>query len=334
MTVLVEHGDDGHRREWIALFSKLLVDAGDSVNVAQSAYRHIFSREAILILCIEDAPVEFFLVAFVRGALGLTIAGFLFRPRECLKPAGPRHTLKRFLLRVLRTVRSASAISLVPEEIEPGIAQIARASIYDPQLWDLAIITGGTVNERAGPLNAEIAKRANGRRVLLALGVQTQQKGFDYFSRVWRSSDRLRSEWLFAAVGRLDPSLSAEAEEFQSAGGIVVDRFVGDAEMRALYAVADMIWSCYAPSYDQASGIFGRAVQTGVATAVREGSIVEKVAHQLDHPTVALPWDNIEDAMEAISRWTPMEHRSRDNRRLLEHSLTTVLRSLGLPLVS
>lgn len=55
------------------------------------------------------------------------------------------------------------------------------------------------------------------------------------------------------------------------------DRIVTDDEILRLYKVADLAWCCYAPDYDQASGVFGRALQTGVEPVVREGRVLSDI---------------------------------------------------------
>jgi len=65
---------------------------------------------------------------------------------------------------------------------------------------------------------------------------------------------------------------------------VVIDRNLTDEEFESLFGVADVIWACYAPSYDQASGVFGRAIQFGVPPIVREGSLIAAFARCEDVP--------------------------------------------------
>ena len=78
------------------------------------------------------------------------------------------------------------------------------------------------------------------------------------------------------------------AERFTANGGMLIDRHLDNDELLHLYRRADAIWSCYAPDYNQASGIFGRAVQLGVPAIVRKRSYLQPLAAELEHPVLAL----------------------------------------------
>jgi len=62
---------------------------------------------------------------------------------------------------------------------------------------------------------------------------------------------------------------------------IVEDRYDTDAEIVSLYRVADLAWCRYAPGYDQASLVFGRALQIGVTPVLREGSVIADLARMV-----------------------------------------------------
>src|SRR5690606_11285091 len=69
------------------------------------------------------------------------------------------------------------------------------------------------------------------------------------------------------------------------------DRRLTDAEMSGIYDVASLIWACYDPCYDQASGIFGRSVQRQRMVVLRKGAMIVRFAAILGHPNLALPYD-------------------------------------------
>ena len=334
MTVLVSSHLDGHRRDFVALFSMLAGDSSRPAGVALGRLPRLFSREPLLFLMIEDSPVVFFVYAFIRALLGLRTAGFLFRPSGCVQPESARLALKRALLRLMKRLPSASAITLLPSTIEPRFAELARYSIYDPQLWDLPFFPRPSLGSEARRRFLEpIDRLSNGRRVLVALGLQDGSKGFEYLCRVWLSSEQIRRDWLFVVAGRCDPSLGRTAENFRRLGGILIDRFIDDAELQALYARADLVWCCYAPEYDQASGIFGRAFQYGVPVAVRADSYIQRVAADLGHPHTVLDWGTPDDAAARLSavafgeRSVPTESIEAVRR----FSLESIQRALGSP---
>ena len=85
-------------------------------------------------------------------------------------------------------------------------------------------------------------------------------------------------------------------------GAIVVDRFLTDVEIESLYGVSRAIWGCYSPERDQASGIFGRAMQLGVPTIVREGSVVHRFAEHYGMPVIPIEYLEPENTKVRIMR--------------------------------
>jgi hypothetical protein len=84
------------------------------------------------------------------------------------------------------------------------------------------------------------------------------------------------------------------------AGGYACDRFISNEELFDLYACADLIWCCYAADYDQASGVFGRAIQLGIPVVVREGALIHKFCLAQGLPCVA-----IREAADAAAMTVP-----------------------------
>ena len=89
-------------------------------------------------------------------------------------------------------------------------------------------------------------------------------------------------------------------EELAACGAMVVDRHLSDPELESLYGVADMIWACYRPDYDQASGVFGRAFQTGKPSLVRSGSVIEQYADYVGAKVLAIDYGDAARAVEAM----------------------------------
>ena len=91
-----------------------------------------------------------------------------------------------------------------------------------------------------------------------------------------------------------------DASRFTAAGGMLEDRMITDDELFSLYATATYAWCCYAPHYDQASGIFGRAAQLGVPAIVRAGSVVERFRAQHNITGIAVPYGDMEAAFDKV----------------------------------
>jgi hypothetical protein len=114
----------------------------------------------------------------------------------------------------------------------------------------------------------------------------------------------------------------------------LINRFISDEELIELYKVSDTIWACYAPSYDQASGIFGRAVQFSVPVIVRDGSQVSKLSRFLNHSTTTITWGDPDAAAHQIISEFQKRGSEADigtnTASLRGHSLSTLGKALGL----
>jgi hypothetical protein len=331
--LIVANGEDGHRREYIALFEGLAASAGVPSVVRKLRWRDVLHRAVLLSPMLEEHTIRFAVVAAGRSLLGRRSVALLFRPREAAHSASLGHRLKRLGLGLLRRAPAIDVLTILPFAVDPAFSTIARGWIYDPQLWDL----GPRRHTAPSPLARAVRSAAAGRKVVVALGAQNAGKGFDYLTSVWLASAELRETWFFVAAGRVAPASRAAADAFTAEGGLLVDRFIEDAELQDLYDVADLVWACYAPDYDQASGIFGRAVQLGVPAAIRAGSYLESLASAVDQPVVALPWGEPDAAArrlaDAPSRIDPDAARAKADE-MRAASVATLARALRLPLTT
>ena len=112
------------------------------------------------------------------------------------------------------------------------------------------------------------------------------------------------------------------------AGGVFVDRQLRDDEILPIYAMADVVWTCYRPDYDQSSGIFGRAIQLDKPTIVRRESYLAVLQAGLGKQGYAVPYADPPAAVAALrSMTTPsrvQEHIGADR------STALLFRRLGL----
>ncbi|MDQ7250234.1 hypothetical protein [Dongia sedimenti] len=273
-----------------------------------------------------------FASAALRGLLtGRRTVGLFFRPGQCFGEKR-RAPFKRLVFGVLSRLPRTSVLSILPNAVDPRFAQVSTDWIYDPQLWDLHYF-GMPPADAFPALDREILEAAAGRQIVLSLGQVELRKGFDFFCRIWCDSPEIRAKYLFVSAGKVNEESRAAAKKFAAAGGLLIDRRMEEAELRHLYRHAALIWSCYNPNHDQASGILGRAVQLGVPVIVRETSYLDKLSKHLDHPTVAIPFREPAKAAQALLIWCPVavdrtavEARPRMMR---ERSLDVLARHLG-----
>jgi hypothetical protein len=322
-------GDDGHRREYIALFQEMAATGGVTYETRALRFSDVFASAALFSPMLEEHTAKFLIVAIFRALLGRRSCALMFRPGEAVRSSAPRHLVKKVLLKVAKALPAVTVATIMPFELDPAFAGIADGWIYDPQLWDLA----PDEDAHGSDLARTVHEQAAGRAVAVALGGQSRDKGFDFLADVWAARPGVRDRWLFVAAGKVASGSREKADRFADQRGLLVDRFITDAELRDLYREATVVWACYSPDYDQASGIFGRAVQTGRPIVVREGAYVERLAEILEHPMLAIPWNDTEAAAAALaSPPAAVDKPATKVATMRERSIATLSRALGLPL--
>lgn len=284
----------GHHGEYYLLLTNILVRAGFAVETSRTGLDKLFARGPLFFLMIEENPLTFALAAFARALIGRRTAGLLFRSGECVSPVGLRLRTKRFILRTLKRLPKCSILTILPFFVNRRFSEFATAGIFDPPLWDLSDLGLYQAEDgrQATGLIETIDHAAAGRKVILALGGQNASKGFDYLSDLLAhpSTAALKESFFFVVAGRVAPGSVSSGTLFAERGGLLIDRLINEAEWVALNSRADFIWCCYAPDYNQASSIFGRAVQYGCPTIVRAGAYLESLANAIGHPFVPISW--------------------------------------------
>lgn len=239
------------------------------------------SRAPVLVLMIEEWFALYLALALFRCMCGRATAGILFRPLQAVRSGSWRHWLKRLALRLLCHLPRVQTVSLVPAWVDPRIERIANDWIYDPQLWDWADVAVPDRNTLA--LRDHVLTKDE-RPVVVALGVQNQDKGIDFLAQCYQTDHAVQ----LVVAGLFAPAAKGVAADLRARGATVVDDFVSHDELVALYGFADAVWCAYDPGYDQASGILGRAVQKGRLVLVREGSASAKLCAKVGHPHLPL----------------------------------------------
>lgn len=316
----------GHRGPYNAMLAELFPS-----RVVTFGFSAVFSRQPVLVPFIEESLVRYVAACLLRALLGRRTAGFLFRPLPTLQGQGMRMRAKCAVLKLLRRVPGVTTLTILPFSVAPQFALIADDWIYDLQLWDLHRPGEPSSTLAAGPLATQIRAAAAGRAVCSAIGRQDSGKGFELFVRTWLTNAELPRGMLFAYGGKVDPALRGAADDFAAAGGIGFDRTISDAEIVDLYLASDLVWCVYDPGYDQASGILGRAMQTGVPVAVRRGSLIERLCQLEGHPHLSITDER--DGSRLAARMDSIDGVSAAARarRHAEESMRRLRKALGLP---
>lgn len=297
MMRIVTRSLDGHRQAYLDQFRNILSDVNIQTEVKSGWCQVLSGKSPVLFLMVEEDMLGYAAACFFRSFFGRRSVGLLFRGREAVRGSALKHRLKRYLLSMLKTSQGVTTISIVPFHSVLHLETVADDWIDDPQLWDLH-----DLNMPDTLLSQEIKALAQGRRVLVALGMQNAGKGFGFLTDVWRTNGGIRKNWLFVTAGKVSGDMQDTASYFAQSGGVLVDRFVTDDEMRSLYGVSNAVWGVYSPDYDQASGIFGRAVQFGKPIILRRGSVVEAHAGTIGARSSSVTFGDVDAVATALDQ--------------------------------
>jgi hypothetical protein len=317
-------GDHGHRSQYNAMLGHLF-----RLRRARFSLAMLIDRSPVLCPQIEAAPTRFAFTCLARGLLGRRTVGLLLRPLPALRGTSLRLRMKRAMLKLLRHTPGAQVLTIVPFAVEPAFTAIAHGWIHDLQNWDLQLEAYRAASPAALSLAQEVRGHAKGRPVCMAIGRQEQEKGFDRFAVLYTATPALRDAMLFAFGGRVSPELAPVARRFAEQGGFALDRFVSDDELAGLYAAADLVWCAYAPDYDQASGVLGRALQFGVPVVARRGSVIAAICAREGHPCIELDDDDGWQRLNSIPQRADSELARNRGRQHGEVSLKRLVEALG-----
>lgn len=308
---------DGHRANYVRIFADVASGSGAIGRLRDNIGALLTARHLVL-PTFESAPKRFALVALVRALLGKRTALVLLRAHLVAHRSPLNRLLHSFTLGALAASRAILLMSIVP------IARGRVEPIEDPEFWDL---TDEQLCSSASPLADRVAKRANGRTVLLMTGVLELPKGLGTLRDIYATDARLIERLYPVLAGAIEPDARRACQELEAMGAHVEGRRLSDEELLSLFRVADAVWCCYAPSRDMSSGVFGRAIQFGAAPVVRKGSYLESFASFPSNGVALDPCDCAE-AARTLSAWQPQrlteqcrrhEHSKRVRRLLADH---------------
>jgi len=276
----------GHREAYLNFF----LNTFSSKKISKKDL--LLSKSTVLFLMIEDSFLLYFFICLYRAILGKTTAGFLFRPKPVVDDPSLKLKIKRTALYILKKIPNVKTLLIIPNSIHPKFSTICDGWIYDFQFWDLQEKDYETFialkeKKQVSSLFTSINNMHNGRKVLCALGGQDRIKGFDIFSTTYINNKNIQKKFLFAYGGKVK-GYDKLAINFDKNGGYSKNEFISNDEFISLYASSDLVWALYAEDYDQASGIFGRAVQFGIPVLVRKDSLIHKICILEEIPHIAM----------------------------------------------
>lgn len=268
----------GHRAQYARHFADLL--SMDVTIAAPSArtFKQLLGPQSLLLATIDDHLLSGALLCALRGILGRKTVGLQIRSMALLSPATRAQRLRQLIFRCLRLIPNTRILSILPHEFAPGLKAVSKGSVLDPQWWDQL---ESHPPEVPSPPDSELAQQvrslAGGRRVIVFLGYADRAKGVIEFCKLARADQAAGFNSFFVLAGPVANDLKDDVEAIGATGGLLASRFISDQELLSLYGAADVVWACYDPIYDQASGIAGRGAQFGVPVLVRQGSLLERM---------------------------------------------------------
>jgi hypothetical protein len=279
---------NGHRQSYLDALGALFGLEPMFGKIDHRLFRRLVAAESVLFATLDDHVPSFLAVAGARTLRGRHTAALFLRAQKCFVDGRWYHPVKRNVFRVLKSLPGLTLASITPFSVMPRHREVAHAGVVDPQYWDLH--DGIALRSPARSALAEdVLVWARGRHVMCALGTIGLNKGVAFLAETLQRHPELADKILVVAAGHVSTDAVQSVAKMADAGALIIDRFVSNDELESLYTAADSVWACYTPDYDQASGIFGRAVQFGVTPVLRAGAITEAFArvHGVDHVSVA-----------------------------------------------
>jgi hypothetical protein len=292
---------DGHRRDYFRVLRRVLGGFVVSGPLLQRLPVLLRARKLVCSTC-DDYLSGFFLLSICRALLGRATLGLSIRTETIFQRSGYAQQVKRSMFKFLKFVPNVNVITFMPHWAEPRLAAYTGDWMYDPQYWDLPWLSAPRPGALATVFD-EVRKVAGRRPVVASLGHQRRVKGVEYFMELYQPAE-MRERFCFACIGPIWDVDRTLVARFRQAGGVFIDRQLRDDEILPIYALADVVWTCYRPDYDQSSGIFGRAIQLGKPTIVRNQSYLAVLQAGLGTPGYAVPYADLPAAVAALKSMT------------------------------
>lgn len=277
-------GHAGHHAAYHQMFASWFGLRPSIGRIEPKLFSRLLQAERLFFGTLDDDVVGFAAVAVARALLGRRTGGLFLHPNTCFGP-GLKPRVKWIVFALLARMPKVTILSILPYGLMPKLRSVSNGYVHDPQFYD----------QLEAPPCADdttlrsLTETAAGRPILAFLGWGTQEKAYPALSEL-AAQPGLADHILVVAAGKVVDSCAVAAARLRASGAVVLDRFVSDEEMEAIYRSSRWVWNYYAPGYEQASGIFGRAVQRGRAVVLRHDSVtLAYYARLLGHPALALP---------------------------------------------
>lgn len=308
----------GHQAAYHQMFASWFGLSPSEGRIGPRLFARLVKAERLFFGTLDDDVAGFATVTVARALLGRRTGGLFLHPNSCFGP-GLKPRVKWIFFASLSRIPKVTILSILPYGLMPKLRSVSNGYVHDPQFYDHLEASPSADSATIRSLTDAAA----GRPILAFLGWGTQEKAYPALSEL-AAQPGLADRILIVAAGKVVKSCAAAATRLRESGAIVLDRFVSDEEMEAIYRSSRWVWNCYAPGYEQASGIFGRAVQQGRTVVLRHDSVtLAYYAQLLDHPAVALPESSAAAAAVLIDVGSAPQAGTASNNEHVLQSLRT-----------
>ncbi|WP_159950350.1 hypothetical protein [Polaribacter septentrionalilitoris] len=266
-----------HHDDYFLLLSKYI--SIKNIKSKKKKIAILLSKKKVVFLDIDSLDLIFFPIIMLRslwGGKGLAISvrteylleertfkEFIFHRRRLIYI---KSMVKRILFYLIRKKSSTNIVSIHKgHKQSKKLKKYVNSFIYDPQLWDLAILNLAKVK----PI--ELRKttfQINEKTILVAGRFDKQRSKFELLEYL---SSKPRENFIIA--GKIDDSDMDILREY--ANCLLINRYVSNEELMYLYDVVGNVYCFY--SNDRPSGFFGRALQFNKNVIVRKNRFLHKM---------------------------------------------------------
>jgi glycosyltransferase involved in cell wall biosynthesis len=293
--------EGGHRGRGVELIAGVVGGVGLIARPRAAFWRLLRNRATLVWQTADYALLMLLFVSIARAILCRRTVALCYRNDRFPGPMAIRSWGRRAILAFLSQVPNVEVVRIFPP---PAGVRTRFQWLFDPEWWDLLEAPLPDV-----PVNFPMTTG----RTMLFIGNVSPLKGTEFFIATAEEARRRGSDLSFVLVGHGENLTPEQFDRFKEAEGVIVEGYPSDSEFVAFMKRADFLWCCYHPSYNQSSGIFGRAIQLRIPVIVAKESLLEDYLHQFGDG-IAVSYGDAGELLRALegtsfSRMAP-DHRS------------------------
>jgi hypothetical protein len=281
----------GHRQSYSDLLSKMFGLVPITGHMSYSLFKRLIRANTLIFSTLDDDMISFGVIALIRSVLRRPTVALFLRAEKCFESGKWHYKIKYLVFRLFHQFKTLKIVTISPFSSVPYYKKISTIGVFDPQYWDMhdgnKIHTPGVTD-----VSDFVRKYASGRRICCVLGALVADKGLSFIEDTLDRYPIISDRILFVFAGKAGEDVKNQLGRLVSKDALVIDRFISDSELLSLYSEADIIWACYEPHYNQASGVFGRAIQFEKLVIIRKGSIIEAFAKYEKFDYYSVEYDN------------------------------------------